>query len=40
MYESAKQEDGGSQEPPEPTGESKKGDDKEIEDADFEVVDD
>ena len=40
MYESAKQEDAGSQEPPEPTGESKKGDDKEIEDADFEVVDD
>ena len=40
MYESAKQEDAGSQEPPEPTGESKKGDEKEIEDADFEVVDD
>ena len=40
MYESSKQEDAGSQEPPEPTGESKKGDDKEIEDADFEVVDD
>ena len=40
MYESSKQEGAGSQEPPEPTGESKKGDDKEIEDADFEVVDD
>ena len=40
MYESSKQEDAGSQEPPEPTGESKKGDEKEIEDADFEVVDD
>ena len=40
MYESSKEEDAGSQEPPEPTGESKKGDDKEIEDADFEVVDD
>ena len=40
MYESSKQEGAGSQEPPEPTGESKKRDDKEIEDADFEVVDD
>ena len=40
MYESSKQEGAGSQEPPEPTGESKKGEDKEIEDADFEVVDD
>ena len=40
MYESSKQEGAGSQEPPESTGESKKGDDKEIEDADFEVVDD
>ena len=40
MYESSKQEGAGSQEPPEPTGESEKGDDKEIEDADFEVVDD
>ena len=40
MYERSKQEDAGSQEPPEPTGESKKGDEKEIEDADFEVVDD
>ena len=40
MYERSKQEGAGSQEPPEPTGESKKGDDKEIEDADFEVVDD
>ena len=40
MYESSKQEDTRSEEPPEPTGESKKGDDKEIEDADFEVVDD
>ena len=40
MYESSKQEGAGSQEPPEPTGESKKGDEKEIEDADFEVVDD
>ena len=40
MYESSKQEGAGSQEPPEPTGESKKGNDKEIEDADFEVVDD
>ena len=40
MYESSKQEGAGSQEPPEPTGESKKSDDKEIEDADFEVVDD
>ena len=40
MYESSKQEGAGSEEPPEPTGESKKGDDKEIEDADFEVVDD
>ena len=40
MYESSKQEGAGSQEPSEPTGESKKGDDKEIEDADFEVVDD
>ena len=40
MYESSKQEGAGSEEPPEPTGKSKKGDDKEIEDADFEVVDD
>ena len=40
MYESSKQENDGSQEPPEPTGKSKQGDDKEIEDADFEVVDD
>ena len=40
MYESSKQEGAGSQEPPQPTGASKKEDDKEIEEADFEVVDD
>ncbi|HIO56973.1 MAG TPA: molecular chaperone DnaK, partial [Candidatus Marinimicrobia bacterium] len=40
MYESSKQEEAGAQAPPDPTDEPKKGDDKEIEDADFEVVDD